>query len=455
MQNNFLSKWVFSLSLFTLILVQESVYSQSTSTSPFSSYGLGQRDGLDDGVYSGIGTTTITYFDSTNLNFFNPASYHTIGKGQPIFSTGVSSRLSWYSDSINKNFSKAIVLNHFAMGFSFAKHFGFAFGLKPFSRRGYQFSTKSLLVTDSMNYTYLGSGSTSEVFVGLSSNVLKYKSSQLSIGGNVGYVFGSLINERRSNIVGSNAGGIEQKTLKLTALHYELGMYYKHEINKNNSLIFSAVMEPNQNMKAVQTNDLYYSSLINNSDAYTKLDSSSISGSISITPTSTFGFSYRYGFDGFKKSEMVKKSEISFHASYNITNWKDNPTKFSGTNLNSGYINTNKLTLGVQYIPNKMFFDQTNKSTIFEIIRYRIGYYQYNLPMIINSKTLLDKGVTLGFGIPLKVQKSLSSINLGLTYGKRGDGSSSNLNEKYLGVNISVIFAPASFERWFVKRKLD
>ena len=91
MQNKFLSKLVIGLTFFTLLLVQGYSYSQITSTSPFSSYGLGQRDGLDHGIYAGLGTTTITYFDSTNLNFFNPASYNTIGKGQPIFSTGVSS----------------------------------------------------------------------------------------------------------------------------------------------------------------------------------------------------------------------------------------------------------------------------------------------------------------------------------------------------------------------------
>ena len=456
MRNKILSNLLICFSFVAVIILQGFSYSQITSTSPYSSYGLGQRDGMDHAAFAGLGTTTVTYFDSTMLNFFNPATYNTLAKGQPLFSTGVSSRLSWYNDSVTKSFSKAIVLNHFSMGFSFAKHFGLAFGLKPFSRRGYQFTTKDLLVTDSIQHTYIGSGSTSEVFLGLSTNVLKTKNYQISVGGNIGYVFGTLTNERRSNIIGSTAGGVDQKTLKINSLHYELGFFYKHKINEKNTFVFSGVIEPSQKFSASQSSNLYYSKFIDNSTSYVKLDSvATKSGDLIITPTTTLGINYIFSFKDLTKKKQERNSEISMHASYSITNWKDSPTTFSGIELNPGNINTNKLTVGLQYTPEKAFLGQSSKSNPFETIRYRFGYYQYTLPMLINSKTLIDKGLTIGFGIPIRIQKSLSSVNIGATYGKRGDGTSSVLNEKYLGVNISVIFAPASFERWFVKRKLD
>lgn len=456
MRNKILSFFLICFSFCTIAIMQGYSYSQITSTSPYSSYGLGQRDGLDHATFAGLGTTTITYFDSTMLNFFNPSTYNTLAKGQPIFSTGVSSRLSWYNDSVTKNFSKAIVLNHFAMGFSFAKHFGLAFGLKPFSRRGYQFSTRDLLVTDSIQHTYIGSGSTSEVFLGLSSNLFKTKNYQISIGGNLGYVFGTLTNERRSNIVGSTAGGVDQKTLKLNSLHYELGFFYKHRINAKNTIVFSGVIEPSQNFNASQSSNLYYAKVMDNTESYIKLDSvATKSGVLRISPSTTFGFNYIFSFQDLTKKKQARNSEISLHTSYNLTNWKDSPTTFSGIELNPGYINTNKLTVGVQYIPEKSFLGQSSKSNSFETIRYRVGCYQYTLPMLINSKTLKDAGLTFGVGIPIRIQKSLSSVNIGITYGKRNNGTTSSLNEKYLGINIGIIFAPASFERWFVKRKLD
>ena len=73
----------FTFYILALFFFSLNSYSQITSTSPYSSFGIGERDGIDNAVFSGLGNTTITYFDSTTLNYFNPSSYNTIGKGQP------------------------------------------------------------------------------------------------------------------------------------------------------------------------------------------------------------------------------------------------------------------------------------------------------------------------------------------------------------------------------------
>lgn len=456
MQNKFLRFTIISISLGVFISLKSFSISQNTSTSPYSSYGFGEREGLDHAIFAGIGNTKITYFDSTTLNFFNPASYNTIAKGQPIFSTGISSRLSLYKEGNTSNFLKAILLNHFSMALSFAKHFGLAIGLKPFSRRGYEFFTKELLVTDSIQHTYLGSGSTNEAFLGISSNLFKFKNSQLAIGGNVGYVFGTLTNERRSNLIGSTSGGIDQKTLKINAFHYEIGMYYKQEINRKNSLTISAVVEPSQVFNSYQQTNLFNSKFIDNSLYYNKLDSTDfIKGTIKIAPSSTIGLNYSFKFRDIKKETQIRNSEISFHSSFNKTNWSSYRSTFSNVESNPNYKNTDKLTIGIQYIPEVSFLGQVGTTNFFETIRYRVGYYQYSLPIIVNGLSITDIGTTIGFGLPIRIQKSLSSVNLGFTYGKRSNGVKTALNEQYYGINLSVIFAPANFERWFVKRKLD
>jgi len=330
------------------------------------------------------------------------------------------------------------------------------FGLKPFSRRGYEFSTKELLVTDSIQHTYIGSGSTNEAFLGISTNILKFKKSQLTVGGNVGYVFGTLTNERRSNLIGLTAGGIDQKTLKINALHYEIGMSYKQEINKKNSFTISAVIEPSQEFTSYQQTNLFSSKFVDNSLYYSKLDSTDlVKGFVNIAPSSTIGFNYSIKFKDIKKETQIRNSEISFHSSYNLTNWSDYKSSFSNVESNYNYKNTDKFTFGIQYIPEISFLGQVGASNFFETIRYRVGYYQYSLPMVINGLSIKDVGTTIGFGLPIRIQKSLSSVNLGITYGKRGNGNLVTLSEQYYGINLSVIFAPANFERWFVKRKLD
>jgi len=430
-------------------------FGQNTSTSPYSFYGIGERDGLDNATFVGLGNSTITYFDSTSLNYFNPASYNTIAKGQPLFSIGLSSRISNYKENSSNGFTKYVLLNHLAMGFAFAKHFGFAFGLKPYSRRGYEITTREMLGTDSIKHSYLGSGSTNEVFIGFSSNVLKITKHQLTIGGNAGYVFGTLINERKS-VFGTSEGGIDQKTMKINSFHYELGMYYKYTISDRQTCLISAVVEPNQNFTTNQKTDFFSSKFVDNVLSYRKLDSTDfVTGNVSLPTSTTIGANYTFKFNDSKKESKIRHSEISFHTSYNSTSWSDYKSTFSDKITSPSYSSTYKFTFGVQYIPEKSFLEQAGTSTFFETIRYRVGCYQYTLPIRLNGTSILDKGVTIGFGLPLKIQKSLSSINLGFSYGVRGDVNSTNLSEEYYGINVGVIFAPANFERWFIKRKLD
>lgn len=431
-------------------------YGQNTSTSPYSSYGIGLRDGIDHAVYAGLGNTTITYFDSTTLNYFNPASYGLIGKGQPLFSTGISSRMSFYKEQDVNSFAKTVMVNHFALGLSFAKHFGVAFGLKPFSRRGYEFSDRQLLTSDTVLHSYSGHGNTNEAFLGFSANVLKLKNHHLAIGANFGYVFGSIYNDRKSNITTTTFGGVDQNHLKINTFHYEIGMFYKQKINENHSYTLSAVVEPQQNFNAWQKWNLYTASDVNNNLSYYTIDSTDlVKGTVVLPSSATLGMNYNFVFNDNKRDGQVRHSQISLHASLNVTNWSNFSTIFGNETVNPGYTNTNKVTVGIQYVPEVSFLGQKAKSGVLEKMRYRAGLYQYSSPIRVNGANDIDKGATFGIGIPLSVQRSLSSINIGLSYGKRGNGVTGSLSETYFGINAGVIFAPGNFEKWFVKRKYD
>lgn len=456
MQNKNFNFFFVCFILVVTLFTQEYSFGQSTSTSPYSSFGIGQRDGLDHSIYAGLGNTAITYFDSTTLNYFNPASYSTIGKGQPIFSTGISSRMSFYKEQDLNSFSKMIVVNHFALGLSFAKHLGLSFGLKPFSRKGYEFSQRQILVSDTVLNQYSGYGSSNEVFMGFSTNLLKLKNHHLAVGGNVGYVFGSMFNERKSNITTTTFGGVDQNLLKINALHYELGMFYKQQFNNKHSYSISAVVEPQQNLNAYQQWRLYTALGVNDPDSYNLIDSTNfVQGTISIPLSTTLGINYNWSFTDNKTDGQTRHSEISIHSSLNITNWGNFQTVFGTDTINPGYVSTNKFTIGFQYIPETSFLAQKAKSGFMEKARYRVGYYQYTLPIQTNGSNDLDRGGSIGIGLPISAQRSLSSLNFGLTYGKRSNGVPGSLSETYFGINVGVIFAPGSFERWFIKRKYD
>lgn len=439
--------------LFAFFILQ--VNAQFTTHSPFTSFGFGEKGTLEHSIFTGVGNSTVTYFDSTVVNFFNPATYNTLGEGQPAFSLGTNSRLSWYNENNATRFLGTAMVDHFVMGIPFRKHFGLAFGLKPFSKKGYEVYDRVLVGTDSLKYTYLGSGGINQAFLGLSTNIVKFKGTTLSAGANLSYLFGTSTNERRSQIISATgqSGGVDINAVRISSFYYELGLFLKQDINDNHSFTLAAALEPQQTINGYKSEELYYASNVTNPNTYDTLYSSAdVKGSINLAPSYTVGLAYSFRFNDVKKGNNVRNSEISFHVNYSSTDWSAFSSDFYGTtNLPS----TTKLTFGLQFIPERKFFDNRATSNFLEKTRYRLGYYQYSLPYYVNTTQVQDMGATLGFGFPIMAMQSLSSVNFGFSFGQRTSGITNVLSEKYIGVNVGVILAPSNFDRWFRKRKLD
>ena len=112
------------------------------------------------------------------------------------------------------------------------------------------------------------------------------------------------------------------------------------------------------------------------------------------------------------------------------------------------------MTFGIEYIPEAEFQLNTATTSFLARVRYRAGFYSYTLPYATNGQQVSDFGTTFGFGIPVAVQKSLSSINFGFSVGSRGVADQNAFKEQYYGINIGVSIAPGA-DKWFVKRKLN
>jgi hypothetical protein len=77
------------------------------------------------------------------------------------------------------------------------------------------------------------------------------------------------------------------------------------------------------------------------------------------------------------------------------------------------------------------------------------------LPYSFKQEQFIDRGYTLGFGIPIIAQQSLSNINIGISYGTRSTQQIGSYNQSYFGIQFGVTIAPSVFDRWFRKRRLD
>ncbi len=430
-------------------------FGQKFATSPFSSNGIGEIGTLDHATFSGIGNVTVSSIDSLNLNYFNPSSYSFLATGQPVFSTGISYKRSTFSEK-DQSFSTGLTgINHFAMGIPFAKYFGVAFGVKPFSRTGYAIDETVALGTDSMHYRYLGSGGINESFGGFSAKVLNYKNNQLGLGANVGYLFGNFKNERFSNLTSTDDGGIETSKYQMKSLHYDFGLNYQLTLQKRMKLILAATYTPEQDLKTTKSHDLYFSKDVENENLIVDTISSTVeSGAFSMPSTMNVGFAFSFRPKVDSTYNKLKIFQLSLFGSYSSTNWSSYSTNFT-SDLNPNFQNTTKYNVGIEFIPHYNYLDRSKAIGYFNRVRYRAGYQYATLPIERLSKQLTDAAFTLGLSFPIVSQRSVSNINIGFTAGNRGNKDVNSLNEKYLGFNFGVSIAPGTADRWFRKYKID
>ncbi|MCJ8289974.1 MAG: hypothetical protein HRT58_09950 [Crocinitomicaceae bacterium] len=444
------------LFLLSFIVLGSSSIAQITANSPYSSFGLGEEGGLDHATISGIGNSFGTAIDSFTLNYYNPSSYNSLSTGNPLFSTGISSRISSFTEGSLTNVSTLSAIQHFAFGFKVKDYFGMAFGLKPYSRRGYEFSNYTLINTDSIKHTYSGTGGINELFLGFSTNIFKLRSTQLSVGANFGYLFGSLENQRSSTLVNDGfdiTGGVDIKTMRAKSFHYDLGMNFTHKFNQSNALMITAVIDPGQNIATTYSYGRYYSTDVNNTNVYDTLEYSGLVGGIvQSIPRFTYGLRYTISSNTSMDANKKLNSALAIHASYSTADYTNFTLPFDTVSVN--FSKSTKYTLGFEFIPETDFINNKPITKFYERIRYRVGTYYALLPYQTDGKQVTDFGTTFGLGLPVVIKNSLSSINFGFTIGQRGVGNQQSLGETYYGINFGVTIAPLG-DNWFQKRKLN
>jgi hypothetical protein len=187
----------------------------------------------------------------------------------------------------------------------------------------------------------------------------------------------------------------------------------------------------------------------------TLFDTSDVEGFLQIAPSYSIGLAYSFRTTTNDKGARSRNSEWQLHASYTSTDWSKYATRFNDVDEQYTFNSTRKLSIGVQFTPEFKVEDNKINTSFFESLRYRVGYYNFNLPYLESGSPITEFGTTFGIGIPIVAQSALSSVNLGVTLGSRGNGETTGLNERFIGVNFGVIIAPSGYDRWFKKRKLD
>jgi len=444
------------LLLFAGISLNLGVFAQTNS--PYSAAGIGEHVGSNSPVFSGIGNHSVTYAMPSVLNTSNPATYSYLRHQFPIFSIGMNTRLSTNHNNGVKEFNNSTAISEIAFGLSFAKRFGLAFGIKPIYRKSYNISSTEPLLSDSVRYDYIGTGSVNKAFIGLSFNIFNKEVFKWSVGGNVGGVFGTVQDERRSSVVSptTKAGGLEITSQSLRSFHYDLGTLVQFKLKKANTFTIGATMEPIQKIKSTFNQSLGYSPTdVTVPSTYQYLSGTGdIKGKIQFANNYSVGLSYARLIKTVKRDGNERVSHLMIMAGYNAAEWSKYNDNFADSTRVNNLSNSSGFNVAVQFIPQAIstgsilpkFFNRTN---------YRVGYYSTTLPYLMNGVQLNEWAVTAGLGMPILVDKRVdSSIQLGVGYGKRGTTTDA-LSQSFVTVNVGIFVAPSLNDRWFVKRKLD
>lgn len=430
---------------------------QISTTNPFSSQGVGDVSFFGDAYFQGMGGITAALVDSTQTNLYNPSSYALLAKGLPLFSMGVSAQQSMYSQNgVNSN-ARSASITHMALAIPFANRFGLAFGLKPFSRTGYEINTHQVVNGDSIFYDYSGKGELQEFNLGFAVVLIKKPSHTLSVGANGKHYFGRMSNRRMAYQKSNQTviGSFQDDYLSVGSQGYDLGMTYKLRPSEKSELTFGGTLQPQYSLNAAKGfTRVYFGNLGNVAGYDTLVPYVRNEGSVVLPQRFNVGLTYEFKQvnDSIKKRNKLASYLIS--AEYGAANWSSYSESIPGSTSGAEMRDMTSLRVAFQYTPHRFANDRSTYIKFYDRMSYRLAAYSVALPYMQDNFQAQDVGITFGIGLPVVLNRAVSSINFSLNYGNRGTEATNAINEQYFGVGLGFNIAP-SYDRWFRKYQLD
>ena len=399
-------------------------FAQEGTSSPYSFYGIGDirfKGTLENRSMAGVAVEQ----DSIHINLENPASFASLKL--TTFSMGGTYGTKNLKSSTGSASARRTTLDYLAVGLPLGK-FGLGFGLIPYSSVGYKIEKLSSDV-GGINKRLSGTGGLNKVFLGIGYKITP----NFSIGADANYNFGKIETNSLEIINGVPLGTRELNSAELSGVNFNIGTMYQAKLSKKLSLYSSLNYTIEGALTSKNTRNI--STVVYNS-------------SFDLAVVDSYG-------DQKSQSEVKYPSKISFglgigeakkwllggKIAYQKTSGQENSYNKAD---NVGYGRYGSVSLGGYYIPNYNSFSSYTKRIV-----YRAGLKYEKTGLMINSESINDLGLTVGFGLP--ITGSFSNVNLGFELGKKGTANANLIQENY--ANFSVSFSLN--DKWFEKRKFN
>ena len=404
--------------------------------SPYSKFGYGMVKDYATSMQRNMGGVGIAMTGGRQINVMNPASYAGIDSLTLLWDIGVDLTRLWSkeNDATGKSFGGG--LDYLTLQFPIGKYMGGSIGLVPYTSVGYSFGGE--INDDEGNPTgttsFTGTGGLNELYVGISGRLFK----GFTIGANVAYQFGTIINDSYitddDSYITDDSGSANtlfEQSMEIRDWNILVGVQYTKEFKQLHKFTLGATYSPKKDFHGKTWHTKY--DINADSDPGT-IDYRYLEGNYNKPNAYGIGLSYTYD------------NKLMIEGDFTYQDWHS--TKFQvldkvdiKNNIisykNSNFADRWKTALGMQFVPK-------TRGNYFQRIAYRCGAYYSRDYIMVGNNNIREYGVSVGFGLPTLGTKTI--INLGLEYKRRSAYPASNLvSENYFNLTIGVNFNEFAF----------
>ena len=427
-----MNKFIIIISLF----LSSALWSQTTTTSPFSRINIGDVDGAVFSRNFAMGRLAYGLSGSLNINPYNPASYSELVWTN--FEAAALSKNYWLTNQDQSQAANKTHFNNLALGIPIAEWWGASVGMMPVSHVGYDYRVlseieiRTLEDTSSAPFenTFFGSGGLNKFYMGHGFNFWK----KIYFGFNFAYYFGDMQYEEVMAFTESdnylNTGAL--KRVDVGDIYMDFGFQYKMNLTKKWKMNLGLVLAPTQGLRAKQSefNFTFNGDAGNARVIDTVSFKNNASFSIILPPKLGFGVL------------LSRSNRLVTGVDFEYTKWS-----VSNYNTLTGLNDVIAIRTGAEY---------TGKDRRYKLrMGFRYGKIPITLldPITKNEIELDDVAFSFGVALPFRSKDKLNvtEINIGAEIGRRGKNVTGSLLEQYINVHIGLTLN----NKWFIKRKYN
>ena len=418
-----MKKFIFILMLMALL---PGVGRSQNVTTPYSMYGYGILSDRATSMQRQMGSVGYAMSSGRQINVMNPASYASIDSLTFLFDIGADITFLRQKEGDVKENSIGGGLDYITMQFPICKYMGGSIGLVPYSSVGYAFGTD--ISHGAMSNQ--GEGGINQAYIGVAG---KFKG--FSLGANVSYDFGSIVNDVFSSPETSGQTLFEH-VMQIRDWNISIGALYKASLTHYDRLAVGVTFSPKKSIHGSTWATIQETSRESEPDtvAYLKMKGNygtplSIGGGISYSHEKISRWMIEADVT-FQEWSKVKYSPL-----YSLSE-PDNVV-FQGMQFS----NRLRLALGGEFVPKL-------RGNYAQRMVYRAGAYFNNDYLKILGNRVKEYGVTCGLGFNTPEGKTM--INLGFEWKHRTSSPVVMITENYFNITLGLNFN----ELWFWQRKI-